>query len=290
MIHSVRFTLFASLCRDAEHGIIRRRIRLLSYSTLAAALVCGRIARSGGIRAGFGDARGTYNKMRLHKTFLSISLLAIGALASHSAFAQELQYQVTVNTTSALAQMGYIEFQFNNGPLTTQPANADVNNFFTDGVLTPPGTNTNESSGMLPGTVSQDNSTSFDDYIEEMTFGTTITFDLVLYGPAISNPNGDGGGTFTLDFLNSDQSGYLFTADSQNDVPVFTVDINPDGTTTAMSYPSQNNGPSVVTFSGPTAVPEPSSIALLCGGLLVLAFFGRRRMLANAVSESRSLS
>jgi hypothetical protein len=188
---------------------------------------------------------------------------------------------VTVNTTSALAQMGYIEFQFNNGPLTTQPANADVAAFVTDGVLIPPGTNTNESSGMLPGTVTQDNSTSFDDYIEEMTFGTTITFDLDLYGPAISNPNGEGGGTFTLDFLNSDQSGYLFTDDPQNDVPVFTVDINGDGTTTAMTYPSENGGPPVVTFIGPTEVPEPSSIAMLCGGLFALAFFGRRRILAK---------
>lgn len=230
--------------------------------------------------------------MRLQKAFLSTTLLALFGFAAPALFADpaSVQYVVTVDTSSAALQNGYIEFQFNNGPLTTQPANADVANFMTDGVLIPPGTNTNDSSGMLPGTVTLGNSTSFDDYIQEMTFGSTvtgskITFDLDFYGPAISNPNGDGGGEFILDFLNSDQSGYLFTADSQNDVPVLTVTINGDGTTTAQTYPSSippNDAP-VVSLVGPTFVPEPSSLLLLAsGGLLALVFFGRRRLFARA--------
>lgn len=223
--------------------------------------------------------------MRRNKISLSIGLLAIGALVSPAAFAQELQYAVTVNTSSALLSYGYIDFQFNPSSFATQPANADVTNFMTDGVLNPADSNNGtigEVSGMLPMTVSLINSETTNEYTEGMTFGTTVTFDLVLYGPAISNPNGEGGGTFTLDFL--DASGnYLFTQNSQNDVPVFTVDINGDGSTTAMTYPSQNDGPPVVTFSGPTEVPEPSSIALLCGGLLALAFFGRRRLLKQKI-------
>lgn len=222
--------------------------------------------------------RGTYNNMRLHKCFLSIGLLALFGSAGSLAFADpaSVQYMVTVNTSSQLGNMGYIEFQTNGSSFGSQPANADVANFFSDGVLIPPGTNTNESSGMLPGTVTQDNSTQFDDYIEEMTFGTTITFTLDLYGPAISNPNGQGGGSFFLDFLNSDQTAYLFT--NNPDGAALEVDINPDGSTTATTFPNENGGPSDVTISGPTFVPEPASLALLAGGLLTLAFFGRRRL------------
>lgn len=218
--------------------------------------------------------------MQLTKLNLSLALLSLCGLTGSLAFADPLpnvEYMVTVNTSSALAQMGYIDFQFNNQPIATQPANADVSNFFTDGVLIPPGTNTNDSSGMLPGTVTQGNSTSFDDYIEEMAFGTTITFDLFLYGPAINTPNGEGGGSFFLDFLNSDQSAFLFT--NNPDGNVLEVDINGDGSTTATTYPDQNGGPSVVTISGPVFVPEPSSMALLlCGGLAAFATLGRRRL------------
>lgn len=117
----------------------------------------------------------------------------------------------------------------------------------TDGVLNPADPNNSccnnstigESSGQLPGTVTLINSETTNEYTEAMTFGTTITFDLFLYGPAMSTPNGEGGGTFTLDFLNADQTEYLFTADNTNDVPVFTVDITGDGSPTAMTYPSQ---------------------------------------------------
>jgi hypothetical protein len=220
--------------------------------------------------------------MRLTKTLLS-TVFCAGVLTTPAAFADpaSIQYAITVNTTSALAQMGYIDFQFNPSSFTTQPANADVANFVSDGVLNPADSGNGTIgavSGMLPGTVTLMNSQpNPNEYTEAMTFGTTITFDLDLYGPAISNPNGEGGGTFILDFLNADQSGYLFTADSQNDVPVFTVTINGDGTTTAQTYPSQNNGPPVVTFVGPTAVPEPSSVLLISSGLLGLLLVGLRR-------------
>lgn len=214
--------------------------------------------------------------MRLLTTFLAIGFLAV--TTTRVALADVI-YDVTVNTTSALLTQGYIELQFNPSSFTTQSADAEVTNYSSDGVLIPPGTNANaDSTGQLPGTVSMDNNNGGSDYIEELTFGTTISFQLDLSGPAIQTPDGEGGGEFILDFLNSDQSGYLFTDDPLNDVPVFTANINPDGSVTAANYASQDNGTPVVTFTEVSQVPEPSTIWLIAGGLLAIVALRRRRV------------
>jgi hypothetical protein len=220
--------------------------------------------------------------MRLNNIYLSIGLLTFCGLTGPTAFADPMpnvEYMVTVNTSSQELQSGYIDFQFNPGAMTTQAANADVANFMTDGVLDPAAPDNGsvgEVSGMLPGTVTLMNSENPNEYTEGMTFGTTITFDLVLYGPAINNPNGDGGGSFFLDFFD-DNGNTLFTNNPEGFV--LEVDVNPDGSTTATTFPDENGGPSVVTLSGPVFVPEPSSMALLlCGGLAAFATLGRRRL------------
>lgn len=214
--------------------------------------------------------------MRL-RHYLSIVFLPAVALTSQAAFAQSgVQYQVSVNTASQFLSYANIQFQFDGSPGGSQPAEADITNFTTDGVLNPPPTTTSGVSGTLPTTVTLGNSSTTVSYTEGMTFGTTITFDLDLSGSAISNPNGLGAGEFILDFPNSSQNGYLFTSASDS-APVFTVEINGDGTTTAMTYPSEGGGPPVVTFTGPTVLPEPSSIASLCIALSALGLLGRYR-------------
>jgi len=219
--------------------------------------------------------------MPLPKLSLSTTLLALCGLTASSAFGSVI-YTVQVDTSSLLAGSGYIDLEFNPG-IASQPANAAVQSFTTDGTLNPAdplnGT-AGDVSGSLLGTVSFDNGTSFNDYTEAITFGTVINFNLILSGPAIDSHNGTGGGTFTLDFLNSDQSGFLFTNDSQNDVPVLTVNVNPNGTTTAQTYPSMNSGPPVVTLGGPGTVPEPATIPLVGIGIIALAAFRLRRQAA----------
>jgi len=225
--------------------------------------------------------------MRLHKTCLSIGLLATCALAAPAAFADEIQYAVTVDTSSQNGNYGYIDLQFNPSGLPTQTAFADVTNFSTDGTLETFSSDPNDGafgdvSGTLPGNLTFDNLQTTNDYTQGITFGNTITFDVDLFGPGIDSPDATdfpGGSAFVLDFINSSFSGFLFTSDPTdiNEFLAGTVDLNPDGSTTAANYPSFDGGTPVVTLSGPTTVPEPSMGLLLAGGLAAIAALRRRR-------------
>jgi hypothetical protein len=209
-----------------------------------------------------------------HLLFTSLFLAGLAVISPLAA--ADVIYNLTIDTSSQLANQGWIDIEFNSSSFGSQLAYADVMNFATDGALIPTGDNTGDSSGQLPGTVSMDNGTTFDDYFEEMTFGTTITLTLDLSGPALTSPNGQGGGTFTLDFLSADQSAFVFTDDPANDVPVFTANINPDGSVTPATYSSANDGTPVVTFTtgAQQTIPEPSTVILT--GFALLAFAGLR--------------
>jgi PEP-CTERM motif len=217
--------------------------------------------------------------MRLNKSFLSIIFLAVCGMAV-PAFADVI-YAVTVDTSSLSGNAGYIDLQFNPSSFTTQSANAAVTTFSTDGTLDAFGDDPfdgliGDVTGTLPGTVSFDNGTSTNDYTQGMTFGTTISFHVDLSGPAIDLPNGEDGGSFLLTFY--DPSGNPLLTNSPNGA-AFEADINPDGSTTATAYPNADGGPSVGTFVGPTevsAIPEPSMVLLLAGGLAAIAAILRR--------------
>jgi hypothetical protein len=229
--------------------------------------------------------------MRRNKIFLSISFLAVCGLTVPGACAEIIQYALTVDTTSQTTNQGYIDLQFDPSSFTTQFANAAVKNFFTDGSLDSFGADTfdgtsGDVSGLLPGTVTFDNGTSTNEYTQGITFGTTITFNLDLSGPAIDSPNGDGGGSFYLTFY--DTLGNTILTNNPNNA-AFEVDINGDGSTTPTAFPNASGGTSVVTYVGPTevsAVPEPSMALLVAGGLLGIAALRRRRALKPSASIS----
>ncbi len=224
--------------------------------------------------------------------------MAVCGLTAPFAFAEEVtQYVVTVNTSSDVTGGGYIDFQFNPSTSPTQAATAEVTNFTSNGTLEPVdpycpspcyGGTFGEVSGTLPGTVTLINSETTNEYTEAMVFGTTITFDLDVFGPAVgSTANGDGGGTFTLDFLDAVSGDQLFTEDPLNDVQVFQVNINSNGSTSGATFLSTGGAPSVVTFSGPTQVPEPSAVLLLSGVLMAIGAFHRRRALKTGASSTK---
>ena len=199
-----------------------------------------------------------------------ISLIAAFCFAlASSAPADVITYMITVNTASQLGDAGSLDLQFNPGGLLSQAADLSILNFSTDGSLGGP-VLTGDASGALPGTVLFDNGSSFNDYFTRFTYGTTLTFDVLLSGPALRSPDGvsTSGSTFAFSMF-SDAAGSVpvLTTDTTDGFAV-TVNVNLDGSTTLTNSSAE---------TGISVVPEPATLPLFSIALAALAGFVRFR-------------
>jgi hypothetical protein len=205
--------------------------------------------------------------------------MILAACAWVPAQAGTISYYATVDTSSQSGQYGYIDLQFNPSVLSTEAATATVFTFSTDGVLNPAdplnGT-VGDVTGTLRASVVLANTFSTNEYTEGMQFGGTISFFLNFDGPALDAPDGRGGGTFVLDFLDI-TGNFLFTSDPSGSTAFSWttgyINVNGDGSTSVITPPGPSNGPSVATF---TAVPEPSAALLVLPALFALGVARRR--------------
>jgi hypothetical protein len=194
---------------------------------------------------------------------LSIYLASLGQAA-------ELLVPITVNTSSISGTSGSIDLQFNPGPLVTQTADMMIVNFASNGTLVPGAQLTGGVSGALPGSLTFNNSTAYNDYFQDFTFGSTLSFTVVLYGPAVTSPNGTAtsGSAFALSLF-SDPAGTVPTLTTDTaDGFTTVVNLNLNGGATVTNYSSQ-------TTAGPVSTPEPGSFALL---LAVFGLLGATRL------------
>jgi hypothetical protein len=203
--------------------------------------------------------------MRQRSLWFSIVFLGTAS----AALPNVVEFQVSVDTSIISSTSGSLDFNFNPGLLVTQAASLQVLNFMSNGGLAGSPTLTGDVVGALPGTLTLDNGTAFNDYFEGFTFGTSLLFEVSLYGPALSSPDGTStsGSTFAFSMF-SDPAGTIpaLTTDTIDGFAV-TVDVNLDGTTTVT-----NSSPE----TSVSAVPEPSSIALVATLMGTLLWFRRR--------------
>ena len=195
----------------------------------------------------------------------------------------ETIYDVAVDTSSISGTTGSLDFNFNPGPSATQSASLQILNFTSDGALAgncPCGTG--DVSGQLPATLTFDNATGFNDYFDDFTFGSTISFAVSLYGPALSAPDGvsTSGSTFSFSMF-FDAAGTIpaLTTDT-TDGFAFTVGVNLDGSTTVTNYSPQTNV--VPEASG---VPEPSSLGLTGAVIALVGLFSFRRQRRRQIAS-----
>lgn len=205
-------------------------------------------------------------------------LLSIGLLLCLAAAAPaDVTYEVTVDTTSLIGSTGFLDFQFNPGPLGSQAATGEIQNFILiPGSLAGAPDPMGDVMGALPGTVSIGNSTGFNDYFQQVMFGPQIMFDLFLTGPALSAPDGvsASGSSFGFSMFANDGVTPLLTTNPDGFALI--VDVNLTGITHQFTFPSDlNGGPPAVSA---TIVPEPRAAILL---LSVAAILGFRLRLAS---------
>lgn len=192
--------------------------------------------------------------------FLSASLVCIATAAS----AGPIIYNVSVDTASISGTAGSVDFNFNPGPLVTQPASLQIVNFGSNGVLAGNPALTGDVVGTLPGALTFDNGSGFNDYFEGFTYGSRLSFQVSLYGPALSMPDGvsTSGSAFAFGMF-SDPAGTIpvLTTDTTDGFAV-TIDVNLDGTTTPTNFSTET-----VVAPATVQTPEPSTLGLLAAAL-----------------------
>ncbi len=206
--------------------------------------------------------------MRL-SLFVAATLCA-GSLASAGA----ITYVVTVNTSTISGTAGSLDFNFGPGA-SSQLASLQILNFASDGTLAgncPCGIG--DVSGQLPATLTFDNGTAFNDYFDQFMFGSTISFDVSLFGPALSAPDGvsTSGSAFTFSmFFDPGGTFPVLTTDTTNGVAV-EIAVNLDGTTTVTNL---TEGAAFV--NAESSAPEPGSFILVGMALACCVAFQLRR-------------
>jgi hypothetical protein len=199
-------------------------------------------------------------------------------------------YVFSVDPSGLSGQPGYLDLQFNPGVLPgTQLAyaTASANDY---SQLSPAPWIIQFASSVKTGDVRSEllfdhvyfaNDTPYNDYFIPTVYGHALDYLSVSFdGPAITSPDSTciSGSTFAISFFDQNMNPVLT---NNPDGFAALIQLNPDGTTTAETFPDTNGGPSAVTLYSPSptpsATPEPATMLLVATGLSGIIGLARKR-------------
>ncbi len=186
--------------------------------------------------------------------------------------AMVVDYAVTLNTSALMGTSGFLDLQFNPGTIPGTPeAEAAISLFGGDAVLQNigPTNGTGDVTGALPGDLLFHNSTQFNDFFQELTFGSSTSFHVHFSGGFLSALSG-AHTAFSVSLYDADGISPLLTTDLSGALTIF--DLAPGGEITPVIL-----NPSVVAVA---AVPLPAAAVLFPTGLSLFAI-ARRALKGN---------
>lgn len=212
-----------------------------------------------------------------HTVFAAITLAfwLLTAIWPGSASA-DFTYQITVDTSSLNGLTGNLDFQLNPGGSSAEAVTAVITNFNAlGGTLASSNTLTGDASGLLPGQLTLDNGTGFNDIFQGFTFGTSLSYDVTFSGPALSSPGGTFGSSFAFSLYDSSGTTPLLTTDTNGSV--VTMNVNASGTISVERFPQAAGNTTPAASDTPVnSVPAPPSLVLLLSAVPVGLVFWRR--------------
>lgn len=177
-------------------------------------------------------------------------------------------FDVNVNTAPIEGQTGYFAFDFIGGT-PVEDNTVTISDFSTDatlGTLTPTG---DAFGSLTPGPGTLDDLQFFNEFLQQVSFGTTVSFvvDLTTNATAVTIPD-----NFAFYLLDSTQNPFE-TSDPSGADSLFNINI--DGSTPPPNIYTSSSATAALIPAAPT--PEPRGISVTVGILMAALLCLRRR-------------
>ncbi len=206
--------------------------------------------------------------LRIQRSKRLVLMMGVIVALAAPVHAATVEYDVALNTSSLTGTSGYLDLQFNPGTIPGTPgAQATISRFGGDAILQNlgPTNGTGDVTGALPGDLAFHNTTQFNDFFQQVTFGSSTSFHLNFNGAFLTALSG-AHTAFSVSLYDADGVTPLLTTDPSGALMIF--DLAPGGGVAPDIF-----NPSVVTVA---AVPLPAAAVLFPTGLSLLAFAYRR--------------